>query len=69
MPHRHGQSVFARIIWAIMSVPILVKIVGIGVVLLGKAHPSLEFLFTGAWFSGFFVSGAVYLLLMRGAER
>jgi cytosine/uracil/thiamine/allantoin permease len=36
------------------------------VVLLGKAAPELEFLFKGAWFSGLFVSGGVYLMLMRG---
>ena len=39
---------------------------GIAVVLSGKLAPQLEFLFQGAWFSGLFVSGAVYLALMRG---
>lgn len=39
---------------------------GIATVLLGLAHPALEFLFRGAWFSGFLVSAGAYLLLMRG---
>lgn len=38
---------------------------GIGVVLLGKAHPALDFLFQGAWFSGFGASALAYVLLMR----
>jgi NCS1 family nucleobase:cation symporter-1 len=38
---------------------------GIAVVLLGKAHPALEFLFQGAWFSAFATSLLVYVVLMR----
>ena len=39
--------------------------VGIAVVLLGKLHPSLDFLFQGAWFSGFAASFIVYAIGMR----
>jgi cytosine/uracil/thiamine/allantoin permease len=39
---------------------------GVGVCLLGKVHPALEFLFNGAWFSGTLTSLAVYVVLMRG---
>jgi NCS1 family nucleobase:cation symporter-1 len=38
---------------------------GIAVVLLGKLVPALEFLFSGAWFSGFIASAAVYLARVR----
>jgi NCS1 family nucleobase:cation symporter-1 len=38
---------------------------GILVVLLGKLVPGLEFLFSGAWFSGFAASAAVYLARVR----
>jgi len=44
---------------------IAAMVAGIAVVLAGKLAPQLEFLFKGAWFSGLFVSGAVYLALMR----
>ncbi len=45
---------------------IIALVVGIGVVLLGLVHPSVAFLFNGAWFTGFAVSLVVYVLLMRG---
>lgn len=38
---------------------------GVLVVLLGKLVPGLEFLFQGAWFSGFLASAAVYLARTR----
>ncbi|MFQ5691105.1 MAG: NCS1 family nucleobase:cation symporter-1 [Gemmatimonadota bacterium] len=38
---------------------------GIGVALLGKADPRLDFLFNGAWFSAALVSFGVYWVLMR----
>jgi nucleobase:cation symporter-1, NCS1 family len=38
---------------------------GIAVVLLGKAHPWLDFLFQGAWFSGFAASLVIYVVLMH----
>lgn len=40
---------------------------GIGVALTGTLHPSLAFLFNGAWFSAAFVAFLVYFLLMRSA--
>lgn len=41
-------------------------VVGVMVVLAGKIHPSLSFLFQGARFTGFAASIAVYVPLMRG---
>ncbi len=38
---------------------------GIAVVMLGKAHPALDFLFQGAWFSGLVTSMVVYVVLMK----
>ena len=46
---------------------VIALVVGIAVVLLGLVHPSVAFLFNGAWFTGFAVSLVVYVLLMRGA--
>ncbi len=39
---------------------------GIAVALVGTLHPSLTFLFNGAWFSAAIVAFLVYFLLMRG---
>ena len=39
---------------------------GIAVVLAGKLIPGLEFLFSGAWFSGTITSLLLYFVLMRG---
>jgi len=40
-------------------------IVGVLVVLAGKLHPLISFLFEGAWFTGFAVAVAVYVGMMR----
>src|SRR5438046_2712425 len=40
---------------------------GIAVALVGLVVPSARWLYDYAWFVGFFVAGAVYLTLMRGA--
>lgn len=40
---------------------------GVLVALAGLAHPSLRFLFNGAWFSAAIVSFGVYWVLMRGS--
>lgn len=40
--------------------------VGVAVVLAGKFVPGLDFLFSGAWFSGTTASLVTYVLLMRG---
>ena len=42
---------------------------GIGVALLSKLHPSLVFLFNGAWFSAAMVSFAMYYFLMRHLNK
>jgi len=41
---------------------------GVAVALVGTLHPSLRFLFDGAWFSATLVSFALYALLMRPAR-
>ena len=41
---------------------------GIAVALLGLAVPALRWLYDYAWFVGFGVSGAVYVVLMQGSE-
>ncbi|MCA9718843.1 MAG: cytosine permease, partial [Myxococcales bacterium] len=57
-PYRYTSGFNVRAIAAM--------VLGIAAVLLGLVHPSLSFLFQGAWFSGFLVSATAYLLLMRG---
>lgn len=42
---------------------------GVAVVLAGKFLPGLEFLFSGAWFSGTLTSLGLYVALMRGKGR
>ena len=44
---------------------IVATLSGVVVALVGKLHPSLGFLFSGAWFSGTAVSFATYWILMR----
>ncbi len=41
---------------------------GIAVALAGKLHPSVSFLFDGAWFSAAIVSFTVYAIAMRGTR-
>jgi len=43
-------------------------VIGIVVALLGLAIPALRLLYDYAWFVGFGVSGAVYVLLMQAAQ-
>ena len=38
---------------------------GVALALLGRFVPAVSFLFSGAWFTGFFTSALVYLVLMR----
>jgi NCS1 family nucleobase:cation symporter-1 len=40
---------------------------GVGIALLGLALPAVHWLYDYAWFVGFFVSAAIYFLLMRNA--
>lgn len=44
---------------------VLAMVIGIGVILLGLVDPKVEFLFNGAWFTGFAASCVAYVLLMR----
>ncbi len=48
---------------------ILALAVGIAIALCGLAYPPLRWLYDYAWFVGFLVSGALYLLLMGGRPR
>jgi NCS1 family nucleobase:cation symporter-1 len=47
---------------------VVALIVGIAVALLGLAIPGMRLLYDYAWFVGFGVSGAVYLVMMQRAE-
>ncbi|HTV81216.1 MAG TPA: NCS1 family nucleobase:cation symporter-1 [Acidobacteriaceae bacterium] len=42
-------------------------VVGVGCALLGRFIPPVRWLYDYAWFVGFFVSGGLYAVLMRGA--
>ena len=42
---------------------------GVICALTGRFVPAVHLLFDYAWFTGFFVSGAVYLGLMRGVRQ
>ncbi|MFQ5627600.1 MAG: NCS1 family nucleobase:cation symporter-1 [bacterium] len=44
---------------------LIALVAGIAAALIGKLHPSLDFLFNGAWFSAAIVSFGVYYFLMR----
>ncbi len=50
-------------------VAIFALLVGVGAALVGKFVPRFQDLFTMAWFVGFFLSGAIYYLLMLGHVR
>ncbi len=60
---RHGRYEYSnginpRAIWSLAS--------GIFLALIGLVVPDLSWLYSYAWFVGFAVSAAVYILLMRG---
>ncbi len=42
-------------------------VIGVGCALLGRFIPPVHWLYDYAWFVGFFVSGGLYVVLMRGA--
>ena len=44
-------------------------VVGIAAAVLGRFTPQLDVLFKLAWFVGFFLSGGVYYLLMKGRPQ
>lgn len=46
---------------------IVALVVGVGCALLGRFIPPVSWLYDYAWFVGFFVSGGLYAVLMRGA--
>src|ERR1700734_718868 len=54
--YRHGFNLAA----------LIALTAGIAVALVGRFVPSLEWLFKMAWFVGFFLSGAIYYLMMNG---
>jgi nucleobase:cation symporter-1, NCS1 family len=59
-PYRYGNGV--------NSSAMIATAVGIGVALLGLLHPSLAFLFNGAWFSAALAAMIVYWILMKPME-
>ena len=64
---RHGAYEYTR---GLNPRALLALVAGIALALIGLASsPPCSFLFSGAWFTGFFTSAAVYLLLMRKASR
>jgi nucleobase:cation symporter-1, NCS1 family len=54
--YRHGFNALAIVALA----------VGVAVALVGLVVPALHWLYDYAWFAGFFISGGLYCLLMRG---
>jgi NCS1 family nucleobase:cation symporter-1 len=46
---------------------VMALVVGVGCALLGRFIPPISWLYDYAWFVGFFVSGGLYAVLMRGA--
>jgi nucleobase:cation symporter-1, NCS1 family len=59
-PYRYGNG--------INSAAILATATGVGVALLGLLHPSLRFLFNGAWFSAAMAAMLVYWIMMKNTE-
>jgi NCS1 family nucleobase:cation symporter-1 len=59
--YRYADGVNRRALIALVA--------GVAVALVGKLHPSLGFLFTGAWFSATAVSFATYYAMMRRPSR
>ncbi|HEY0794224.1 MAG TPA: NCS1 family nucleobase:cation symporter-1, partial [Acidisarcina sp.] len=57
-PYEYSRGINPRAVIAL--------VVGVALALVGLALPALRFLYDYAWFVGFFVSGAVYVLLMHG---
>ncbi len=58
-PYEYSNGINPRALVALAA--------GVFVALIGLAVPSLRFLYDYAWFVGFFLAGALYTLLMRGA--
>lgn len=58
----HGAYAYRR---GVNPAAVLALAAGIAVALLGLAHPSLRFLFDGAWFSATGVAAGVYVGMMR----
>ena len=47
---------------------IVALVCGVAIALIGLAVPGLRWLYDYAWFVGFFMAGAVYVILMRGSK-
>ncbi len=62
---RHGMYEYTR---GINPRAIAALVAGIALALIGRFVPAVSFLFSGAWFTGFFTSALVYLLLMRARQ-
>ena len=64
--HRGGPYEYSR---GINPRAIVALVVGVFVALIGLVVPAVRFLYDYAWFVGFFLSAAIYYLLMRRYER
>jgi len=58
--YEYGNGINSRAIVALVA--------GVFVALIGLVIPTLRFLYDYAWFVGFFVAGALYLLLMKASS-
>ncbi len=62
---RHGIYEYTR---GLNPRALIALLAGIALALIGRFVPTLSFLFSGAWFTGFFTAAIVYLLLMRSTD-
>ena len=60
--HREGAYYYAK---GVNPRAIISLVLGVVIALIGLFVPSLHFLYDYAWFVGFFVAGAAYLVTMR----
>jgi NCS1 family nucleobase:cation symporter-1 len=61
--HREGAYFYAR---GVNPRALVALVAGVAIALVGLFVRPLEFLYDYAWFVGFFVAAAVYVVLMRG---
>jgi nucleobase:cation symporter-1, NCS1 family len=60
---RNGVYEYRR---GVNPVALIALVVGVAVALIGRFVSAVAFLYDYAWFAGFFLSGALYYLMMRG---
>jgi NCS1 family nucleobase:cation symporter-1 len=62
--HREGCYYYSK---GVNPRAIVALVAGVGIALMGLVVPPIHFLYDYAWFVGFFMAGAVYLILMKVA--